>query len=233
MNRFWPSQRRGIHNDIVGWQVGVLGTTYAVVIGFMLYTVWTEFTAADINADAEASSLVNVSRLASGLPSQQRDEIQSIARQYADVMISKEWPAMNRGELSPESHVLFQQLWRAVVNPARLDTFQQTCLDHTMYELSELSEHRRLRQIQSESKLPPVLWAVLDVGALVVIGSSCLFGTENKPLHYLQVLVLSLLLGLSLVAIADIDRPFQGAVHVKTTAFDRARQSLNEGIGVP
>ena len=41
LKHFWPSVQRRDHNDIIGWQVSVLGTTYAVIIGFMLYAVWT------------------------------------------------------------------------------------------------------------------------------------------------------------------------------------------------
>jgi len=32
----WPSAGRRIQNDIIGWQISVIGTTYAVIIGFML-----------------------------------------------------------------------------------------------------------------------------------------------------------------------------------------------------
>src|ERR1700759_5539726 len=71
VNYYWPSHLRRIHNDLIGWQLSVLGTTYAVIIGFMLYTVWTNFGTAELNADAEANSVVNLYRLADGLPSEQ------------------------------------------------------------------------------------------------------------------------------------------------------------------
>ena len=230
LNRLWPAQRRGVHNDIVGWQVGVLGTTYAVIVGFMLYTVWTNFTAADVNVDAEANGLIGIERLSYGLPASQRDAIQELTRQYADAMVNREWPAMYRGEDPTDSHEITLKIWAAVMQPGSLDAFQQTSLDHTMYELSSMTEHRRIRQLQSQSSLPWVLWAVLVIGAIMVIASSCLFGTENTLLHYLQVFALSLLLGFSLVAIADIDRPFQGSVHVKPTAFERARESMGPPV---
>ncbi len=41
LDRIWPFHSRRIENDLVGWQLSVLGTTYAVVLGFMLYTGWT------------------------------------------------------------------------------------------------------------------------------------------------------------------------------------------------
>ena len=68
VNYYWPAEKRRPHNDLIGWQLSVLGTTYAVIVGFMLYTVWINFGAADLNADAEANSLVNVYRLSDGLP---------------------------------------------------------------------------------------------------------------------------------------------------------------------
>ena len=89
-----------------------------------------------------------------------------------------------------------------------------------------MSEHRRLRHIESRLKLPAILWAVLVVGGVVVIGSACLFGCQNLALHVIHVFVLSLLLSLVLVSIAEIDRPFQGPVHVQPESFILAQQTF-------
>ena len=90
LNRLWPANQRRDHNDIIGWQVGVLGTTYAVILGFMLYAVWTSFQTADVNAETEANCLVSVFRLADGLPAPQRDQVHQLARDYANVVIEQE-----------------------------------------------------------------------------------------------------------------------------------------------
>src|SRR6201996_5408165 len=94
INYYWPAPARRIHNDLIGWQLSVLGTTYAVIIGFMLYTVWTNFGAAELNADAEANSLTNLYRMAEGLPAPQRDKIKQLARAYADAVVNHEWSQM-------------------------------------------------------------------------------------------------------------------------------------------
>lgn len=227
LNRFWPSEARRRHNDLVGWQVGVVGTTYAVIIGFMLYAVWNDFEAARANVDAEANALVNISRLAEGLPQDQKANVQAIARRYADLMVTREWDVMNRGGKAPlESQALAQSLWQAVIRKESLDAAEATSLDHTIQELTELTRHRRLRELQSEAGLPGILWAVLMAGAVITIASSCLFGTTSFPLHFLQVLALSVLVALSLMAIGDIARPFQGSVHVEPDAFIHARNVL-------
>jgi hypothetical protein len=224
--RFWPAGPRRDHNDIIGWQVSVLGTTYAVIVGFMLYAVWTTLQSAEINADGEANCLVSVFRLADGLPAEQRIQVHKLARQYADAVIDEEWPAMLKGGLYPSGHGVIQDLWTTVLQ-ARPATFsEQTSMNMTLSEISSMTEHRRMRELQSQTQLPGILWMVLILGGIITTLSSCLFGTDNFILHCVQVFSLTLLLSLALVAIADIDRPFQGAVHVTPIGFERARATF-------
>ena len=60
----------------------------------------------------------------------------------------------------------------------------------------------------------------------MTIASASTFGSANTTLHGLQVFAFTLLLALALVAVADIDRPFQGGVHVSDFAFRRAEQNM-------
>ncbi len=226
LERLWSSERRRLHNELIGWQVTVLGTTYAVIVGFMLYAVWTNFEAAENNAEAEANSLINVVRTSEGLPAKQKQQILDLARKYADVMLSQEWPAMAHLQVSPESHRIIVQLWKVIATTKVTDAGEQTSLDHTLSELSQMAERRRTRQLGVTSTLPPILWGVLIVGAIVTIVSACMFGTVDFKVHFLQVFMLSLLVGLALVAIADINRPFQGSVHVTPSGFQRAQAAL-------
>src|SRR5580693_4590708 len=83
LNRIWPREKRQVHNDLIGWQLNIIGTTYAVILGFMLYTVWTDFVSANLNVDLEASALRNVYRLAEGLPEPQRSQLVMQTRSYA------------------------------------------------------------------------------------------------------------------------------------------------------
>ena len=229
MNRLWPAAERSAHNDIIGWQLGILGTTYAVIMGFMLYTVWTNFGAAELNADSEANSLLNIYRLADGLPGQQRDELRAAARYYADVVVQKDWPAMATGKDVPlQSRPVSVKMWQILMSVKGASSSEINAADHALYELSALTEKRQMRRLQSTSRLPTVLWFVLIVGGAVTIMSSCMFGSRNALLHATQVLAFSVLIALVLVAIGDIDRPFQGSVHVSNSAFIRAQLNMQQ-----
>ncbi len=228
LNKLWPSEKRQVHNDLIGWQLGILGTTYAVIIGFMLYAVWSNFGAAELNADAEANADVNIYRLAEGLPDQQREQLRVLARSYADIVVNQEWPEMARREPAHASSEIAQQMWHILMSVKAAAPEELTAEDHALYELSAMSEHRRIRQLQSVSNLPAILWCVLLIGGGVTVVSACLFGQRNALLHGLQVFAFSLLISLVLVAVADIDRPFQGSVHVSDAAFRRALQNMSE-----
>jgi hypothetical protein len=56
--------------------------------------------------------------------------------------------------------------------------------------------------------------------------ASTMFGSPNRFLHALQVLSFSLLISLVLLAIADINRPFQGSVHVNDKPFRGAQEDI-------
>ena len=226
LRRFWPCSQRRDHNDIIGWQVSVLGTTYAVIVGFMLYAVWTTFQSAEINADNEANCLVNVFRLADGLPTAQRVHVHQLAREYANIVIDQEWPAMHKADLSFSAHPIIEKLWTVVMQAKPVTFAEQTSMSLTLTEIASMTQHRRVRQLESESKLPGILWILLILGSGITTLSSCLFGTDNFRLHAVQVVSLTLLLSLALVAIADIDRPFQGGVHVLPQGFERARATF-------
>src|SRR6201986_3006350 len=75
LNRFWPVTQRSSHNELIGWQLGTLGTIYAVILGFMLFTVWSNFSAAGLNVEMEANSARNLFRIAAGLPQPQRGQV--------------------------------------------------------------------------------------------------------------------------------------------------------------
>jgi|HubBroStandDraft_6_1064221.scaffolds.fasta_scaffold14971_3 hypothetical protein len=243
LRRVWPVTRRTEHNDIIGWQISVLGTTYAVILAFMLWNVWNNFQTARVTTEMEANYLVDLYRIARGLAPAESKPLRALCREYAAVMVNEEWPAMAEKRLSAHGFGITQQMWDVLVQAhsgagiagssgrsasAGSDSFEQSKYEQAFSALSQMSERRRLRQIESRMKLPGILWGVLVVGGIVVIGSACLFGCQNFALHFIHVFVLSLLLSLVLVSIAEIDQPFQGPVRVQADAFTFAQQTFAE-----
>jgi hypothetical protein len=228
LNRIWPWEKRHAHNDLIGWQLSILGTTYAVILGFMLYTVWTNYGEAKVNVENEANALGNIYRLAEGLPNPQRGQIEALTRTYAQTVIDDDWPQMEADQLPEGSHKVNQDLWKTLMSVRTASPTELIAEDHAISELSQLTEHRRIRLLQNATRLPTVLWSVLIIGGAVTVGSASMFGSANTSLHALQIFVFSLLISLALEAVADINRPFQGSVHVSDFPFRRAQHNMQQ-----
>jgi len=226
LNHFWPRERRRLHNDLIGWQLSVLGTTYAVILGFMLFNVWTSFGAAAVNSDLEADAALSVYRVADALPEPQRSQLHALARSYVDDVLVNEWPRMERGEVPQRTSTVANEMWKAVLAAQVTTPTQINAQNHELTHVSDLTRYRLTRIVQSADQLPRVLWCVLLVGGVLTIASACMFGSESRWLQTMQVFSFSLLIALSLVAIADIHRPFHGLVHVEDYPFRRAQQVM-------
>jgi hypothetical protein len=226
LNRIWPREKRPDQNDLIGWQLSILGTTYAVILGFMLYAVWGEFGAATLNAETEASSLRNVYRLASGLPAEQKKELESQAGAYAAAVVNEDWPAMDQGRLPDASHEINEQMWVTLMSVKESSITENTAEDHAISELSAMTTCRRTRLVQSTHRLPAILWCVLLVGGVLTLLSVNIFNTVSPRLHLFQVFSFTLLITLVLLAISDVNRPFTGWVHVSNYPFVRAQDTM-------
>jgi hypothetical protein len=193
----------------------------------MLYTDWTNFNAADLNAELEANSLRNVYRLAEGLP-QQRAEIQSLTRAYADAVVNHDWPDMAAGRLPEDSHLINERMWKTLMSIKVASQSEFIAEDHALSELSSLTTHRRTRLLQSTYQLPSIFWCMLLTGGVLTVISVSMFGSAKPRLHTLQVFSLTLLVTLVMLAIADVDRPFRGWVHISSYAFERAQETMRD-----
>jgi Protein of unknown function (DUF4239) len=220
-----PSRKES--NDFTGAVVAVIGTTYAVILAFTLAGVWTMFQEAQANEEREANSLVNVFRIASQLKDPNAKAIQELCVRYADNALQREWPDMEKQQMSREGDDIIDRFWtlagesQAHAQPDAVAAYQ------LMEELRGLTQYRRIRVMQVREGLPVILWAVLIAGGIITVASSCFFGVPNFRFHLLQVLVLSFLIALVLVAIADIDQPYQGVVRVAPEGFTFAARALN------
>lgn len=226
LNHVWPWEKRRAYNELIGWQFSALSTTYAVVVGFMLYTVWSSFDEAELNVDLEANAVLDIYRLADGMPEPQRTQLQTLAHSYVNAAIIQEWPQMARGVVPEQTSSLNQEMWKTVISVRAASPTEVNTQETALSQLGLLVQHRLTRTRQSTARLPGVLWWVLLVGGTLTIVSACLFGNESVKLQALQVFSISLLVSLSLVAIADIHRPFHGLIHVGDYTFRRVQQSM-------
>jgi Protein of unknown function (DUF4239) len=227
VSRTYAAHARQQSNDFTGAVVAVIGTTYAVILAFMLSGVWNQYQQAQSNEEQEANALVNVWRIATLLPVPGAQEAQALCLKYADNAVNKEWPALVASKsLPPDNENIINELWKFAGQIQAHSGNDSIAAYQMMEELRMLTEYRRIREMQSREALPAILRAVLIVGGIITVASACFFGVPSFRFHVLQVAVLSFLISLVLVAIADIDRPYQGGLIVQPRGFSFARETV-------
>lgn len=224
-----PSRKES--NDFTGAVVAVIGTTYAVILAFMLSGVWNNLQNAQANAEQEANSLVNIWRITGDIDPAVGREVQDLCLKYARTVINREWPDMQAGKPLPsETSEIINRLWKLAGKAQVGDSPDSIANYQFMEELRMLTEYRRIRLMHSHEQLPGILRAVLVAGGIITVAASCFFGVPSFRFHVLQVVVLTFLISLVLVAIADIDRPYQGNDVVQPTGFVFALRTFqNQG----
>ncbi len=230
LNKVWGASSRKQYNDVMGWQFGVLGTTYAVILGFMLSSVWGSYMIASDDVSEEATATLGVFRCAENLPKPYSDELRNIAIQYASVVADREWPAMSEDQKITDGDSVIASMWTLSLDMLKDLPAQSEAATSVRTAIRLLQDKRERRREQYRSRLPPIMWAVLVGGAILVVISSCLSGNQNVFLHYFHVLSISALILLMLSAVADIARPFQGGTSLDPVAFREAYTRMSTAV---
>jgi hypothetical protein len=210
-----------VDNDLTEIFVVVVTTTYAVLLAFMIFIVWSNLDRADQAATAEGGTLTALARHSIALPQPDQRNLQEALRAYAESVIRDEWPTMAHSQSSPVTTRLFNHLF---VVAARLPANGTSTAIGT--ELTTLSEQRTTLILASGAALPGVFWFVLILGAVLSIGLCVVFFTETPRAHGLMAVAVAVLFCGGLWLILEVDYPLSG-ISVKPDAFELAVHVLD------
>jgi uncharacterized protein DUF4239 len=209
------------HNDVGGVVFSIVGTLYAVVLAFVVIVVWEALGDADERAAQEAGVLGDLVRDAGFFPDPERTTLQGELIEYTHAVIDEEWPAM-AASAGGSSQRVWDTLDRIFESFSRIDpTTQREANIHAemLGRLNDLSDHRRLRLLSADNKVPLLMWIMLLMGGVITIGFSYFLGVENHRSHVLMTASLAAMIGITLYLIFALDHPFGGAVRVEPDAF--------------
>src|SRR5438552_4623677 len=94
------------YNEVAGFIIAVVGTLYAVVIGFITIVMWQHYQTAQERLSLETASVLDGWRDAVSLPQPQRRLVRADMLEYAKAMIGEEWPRMRGGDRSPKGDTI-------------------------------------------------------------------------------------------------------------------------------
>jgi uncharacterized membrane protein len=220
VQRMVPVELRKQHNDVAGFIYAVLGIAYAVLLGLVVVAAWEQFQTARNTTEREASELAEVFWLGHRLPEAEGHRLQELARSYARVVVDEEWPLMAGGGSSPRAWELMDEIRLTIQNMNPDTEAEQVLYEQGLERVYDLADARRDRLLDAREGIPPILWVVLVVGAIVTVGFTYLFGLDDTTTHMLMVALLALVIGLILFTIGSLEYPFSGNVRLGPDAFE-------------
>jgi hypothetical protein len=223
------------HNDVAGFIYAVVGVVYAVLLGFTAIIVWEQFQNAQDNVEREADALADLYRNSQVFPAEVRDAVELHVRNYARLVVEKEWAAMAEGQTSSEAWTEYNELWRTYHQFVPPDDHQRLWYAESLHRLNALADSRRDRLLSMESGVPAVMWGVLIGGGVITIGFSFLFGTRNARAQSIMTAGLALMIGGMLLSILALQKPFAGITRVDSEPFHQVGRILEQWrhLGAP
>jgi Protein of unknown function (DUF4239) len=226
--RLVPHDRLTPHNEVSGFVYAVIGVVYAVILGFVVISVWDEYRDAETNARQEADALADLYRIAEGLPEPARQALQDGVMGYATAVIEVEWPAMHDGT-APSQEAVDQTnaIWAALYEVDVTTPVEVALYASALEQVTDLSTHRRERLEDAEAELLTVIWAVVIGGGVLTVLFPCLFGVENGLVHALIITTLAAAIGLLLLVVYELNHPFAGDVHTQPEGLEMVLEQIS------
>jgi len=201
------------NNEIAGFKFATVGVIYAVLLAFTVIVVWEKFSDADSAVAAEAGATAAIDHYATG-KEPEAVAVRAALANYLETAIEDDWPAMGREAESPATEQALDSLYAAVIALNRSGTRTTADMTEIFRQLDNVTAARRARLQLATGLVPNVIWIALFLGALLTVGFTLFFGSENPVAQVSMTGVLSLLVTMGLVVIISIDHPFTGPVHI-------------------
>jgi len=214
------------HNEITDPMLAVLGTLFAILLGFMLANSMQRFEEARSNAQAEAGVIGDLFRLASSLSPPVKSSIQGNCISYADTVIVVEWPHMKTGQLADAAWNVYGDLWQGCLQYQPQTQSQSNVHQALIASIQKLGECRRARAAELHYGLPQSLWFVLLFGGLTTIGFTFFFGMDDVRLHMLMTGLITAIICLNVYMLAGYDAPFSGDISITPIAFESMKDTM-------
>ena len=166
------------NNEIAGFKFATVGVIYAVLLAFSVIVVWEKFNDAQTSVAEEAGATAALFRYADG-KEPEAVALRTALVNYLKAAIDEEWLAMG---LESEAHGVTQalnRLYSAALALNQSGTRDTADMSEVFRQIDNVTAARRVRLHLATGLVPDVIWIALFAGALLTIGFTLFFGSEN------------------------------------------------------
>jgi hypothetical protein len=206
----------------------IVAGLHAVLVAFILISLFDASNGAEEQVQKEANALVAVTWASGSLPEPAKSTVDRLVRDYVSTVVDDEWPRMREGEdVGNKGWATLNQLRDTIATAAPDGDWQQDRKAEAANQLWQVYEARQERLDAAGNGVNPVVWLALLIGTGLSLLFPYLFGGPNLISQLLITITLSSTLVLLLFAIYQMQNPFSGGVHIPPDAFSAALDRLS------
>ena len=227
LDRLYGLESRQRHNDITGFMISVIAVIYAILLGFVTFTVWENYDKASAAVDAEVNLVADIHRDAGSLAASSATAVRAELTGYLATVKDQEWPGQMTGQCPPRRSALSGIAQH--LRPASLDTVATAFIGEIVSRLNRLYDARRERLLACNRAIPTPIWISLAVGSLSLIGISLFFGCHDQRVHLALSATLTISIVLVLWVVFELSTPFRGSAAISPDIYKDMLDFLRSG----
>ena len=219
-SKFIALQKRNNARSYVMNLAGLMHSLFSILVGFVVFDLVDVSKTASKTVSKEVDALAQTCHAAEWLKPEIRSHVRSNLLQYANQVLEKEWPDMQKGRPVSEGATRFiRDIRKKIMAEADLmygkkDLFKyHNVLDETL----EIYNIRAERIALSTVHLSHFLWFMILLGTAFLIFSCTIGG--GYGLDTLTMAIYTIFLSSAIFLILSLDRPFRGQFRIKPDQF--------------
>jgi hypothetical protein len=195
---------------ILPFLIGTIGGYYGLLTGFILSSVWGDVQSLRNASMSEINALADLDRIAVTLPAPAGTELRQSLSSYLRAVIDYDFNAMARGHISAETTEAYGRLWSTVAGSRReAPPWESSLLGRALDKVGVVGEQRRMRILVSTESLPAIVWAILLIGAAIILTGASIASLRYGPPAREILMAVAVMLSVVLYTIYSMDRPFR------------------------
>jgi hypothetical protein len=210
-----------VYHEVTDPLLAVVGTLFAILLGFMVANAMTRFEEARNNVQQEAGAVGDIFRLAAAVPAPDGPKLKSECLRYSEIVLGEEWKLMEQQKMCDAAWNVYGDMWQQCIRYEPKTQGQSNVHQSLLTAITQLGECRRARFAQLTYRLPHSLWLVVCVGAMATVFFTYMFGVEKLAIQLTMTSIVTMVLSLNMFLLISFDDPFSGDVRISSAPFER------------
>ncbi|MEU4561145.1 DUF4239 domain-containing protein [Actinoplanes sp. NPDC023936] len=230
IHRTLPHRRLGLHNDVTGVIVLVVGVAYGIVIGLCVVSLWERYSEA---RDTVVEDAVVVSAL---VPAgavfddqTQRRMAEAVIRYEADQVT--DWNARRDQGLHTASAADLGEITGIVAALQPATEAQRAYVEHAIKTIGRAEHSRNDLAVEvDEQYMSPVMWFGVLVSTVAILVMCLFFGLDDALLRRILLTMSTAVIATNLFLVIEMNYPYYGSFAVTPGAYEEVIAHLRRGL---